>query len=165
MKLPEALRTTSAGLPTAGLRTNAFRILIADDLPQNRTILSRIFAKVGYEVEVVTNGTEAIARLVQDEPRPDLIVTDIEMPGMNGIELVRAVRALPEPVCRTPVLAASGSHDTILQRDMSLAGADGFISKPIDVPELLDIAGRLIRESMGRRIAPLPIRDFRSNRV
>mgnify|MGYP001627872478 CR=1 FL=1 len=133
------------GLPQA----NAFRVLIVDDQPQNRLILSQILARVGYEVETANNGAEALNRVVC-QPRPDLIVSDVEMPVMDGIESVKSLRKMPESIARIPVVAASGSLDPMLKRDMLLAGADAFLAKPVHVPELLETVGRLIRESVGR---------------
>lgn len=153
MNLPEhspKMHTDRVGVrPMA----NAFRVLIVDDLPQNRQILSMILSRVGYEVETVNDGAQALSR-VMCQPRPDIIVSDVEMPVMNGIESVRAMRCLPDAIARIPVVAASGSQDPVLQRDMLQAGADAFIAKPVNVSELLETVGRLIRESMARKSEP-----------
>lgn len=149
MNLPDQPSKLPASLVGGRPRANAFRVLIVDDLPQNRVILSQILARVGYEVETACNGAEAISRVVC-QPRPDLIVSDVEMPVMDGIESVRVLRNLPDSIARIPVVAASGSPDPILKRDMMLAGADAFLSKPVNVPELLETVGRLIREGNGR---------------
>lgn len=132
---------------------NAFRVLIVDDLPQNRQILSMILSRVGYEVETVNDGAQALSR-VMCQPRPDLIISDVEMPVMDGIESVKAMRQMPDAIARIPVVAASGSQDPALQRDMLQAGADAFIAKPVNVSELLETVGRLIRESMARKSEP-----------
>jgi CheY-like chemotaxis protein len=100
---------------------------------------------------------EALNRVIC-QPRPDLIVSDVEMPELDGIEMVRAMRQMPEAIARIPVVAASGSLDPKLQRDMLQAGANAFVAKPVDVPELLETVGRLIRESIGRNTES-PIRS------
>ncbi|MBL9154210.1 MAG: response regulator [Verrucomicrobiales bacterium] len=144
--LPPTDSDLASGMPAS----NRFRILIVDDLPQNRQILSQILMRVGYDVEAVSNGDDALLR-VACQPRPDLIVTDVEMPGMDGIAIVTALRQMPEVVARIPVIAASGSLDPILKRDMMLAGADAFLAKPVDIPLLLETAGRLIRQGPQRK--------------
>ncbi|MCB1086225.1 MAG: response regulator, partial [Verrucomicrobiae bacterium] len=128
--------TLAHGVPAS----NRYRILIVDDLPQNRHILSQILSRVGYDVEAVTNGVDALNRAVC-HPRPDLIISDVEMPGMNGIETVKSLRHMPEPISRIPVIAASGSPDPLLKRDMLLAGADAYLSKPVNISELLEAVG------------------------
>ncbi len=149
MNLPEQPSKVPAAFAGGRPQANAFRVLIVDDLPQNRLILSKILARVGYEVETANNGREALNRVVC-QPRPDLIISDVEMPVMDGIESVSALRRMPDAIARIPVVAASGSEDPILKRDMLLAGADAFLAKPVDIPELLETVGRLIRESIGR---------------
>ena len=72
---------------------NCYNILIVDDLPENRRFLSRLLATVGYRPMEAQNGTEAINQLVRR--RPDLIITDVEMPGMTGTQVVREIRRLP----------------------------------------------------------------------
>lgn len=153
MNLPEQPSKLTASLVGGRPQANAFRVLIVDDLPQNRVILSQILARVGYEVETACNGAEAISRVLC-QPRPDLIISDVEMPVMDGIEAVRALRNLPDAISRIPVVAASGSPDPVLKRDMMLAGADAFLSKPVNVSELLETVGRLIREAKGRSAEP-----------
>ncbi|MCB1232975.1 MAG: response regulator [Verrucomicrobiae bacterium] len=150
MNLPEHPSKVPAAFAGGRPQANAFRVLIVDDQAQNRLILSQILARVGYEVETANNGAEALNRVVC-QPRPDLILTDVEMPVMDGIESVRLIRKMPEAIARIPVLAASGSPDPILKRDMLLAGADAYLAKPVNVPELLETVGRMIRESIGRK--------------
>lgn len=153
MNLPESHSKPTIALAGGRPKANAFRVLIVDDLPQNRLILSQILARVGYEVETASNGAEALSRVLC-QPRPDLILSDVEMPVMDGIASVQALRKLPEAIARIPVVAASGSPDPILKRDMLLAGADAFLSKPVNIPELLETVGRLIREAHGRSPEP-----------
>lgn len=159
MNLPDRPSSpTPIGVPGGRIRANAFRVLIADDQPQNRLILSQILARVGYDVETVNNGSEALHRVIC-QPRPDLLLTDVEMPVMDGIESVKSIRKMPEPICRIPIVAASGSADPILKRDMLLAGADAFLAKPVDVDALLETIGRLIRQSMRAKAAERPLRS------
>lgn len=157
MNLPDRPSSPAPGaVPGGRIRANAFRVLIADDQPQNRLILSQILARVGYDVETVNNGSEALHRVIC-EPRPDLLLTDVEMPVMDGIKSVTSIRKMPEPIARIPIIAASGSPDPVLKRDMLIAGADAFLAKPVDVNELLETAGRLIRESARRKASKVQV--------
>lgn len=140
MTPPHPVESTVLGVPAS----NRFRILVADDLAQNRLILSQILTRVGYDVETVPHGADALRR-VACQPRPDLIITDVEMPEMDGIAMARALRQWPESVGRIPIIAASGSPDPALRRDILLAGADAFLAKPVQVPELLETIARLLR--------------------
>lgn len=151
MNLPDRSSPPASVAVSGGrIRANAFRVLIADDEPQNRLILSQILARVGYEVETVNNGSEALHRVIC-QPRPDLLLTDVEMPVMDGIHSVQSIRKMPEPISRIPIIAASGNPDPILKRDMLLAGTNAFLTKPVIVDELLETVGRLIRESIRRQ--------------
>ena len=81
---------------------NQFTIFVIDDLPQNRMILGKFLKSAGYAVVEATNGVEALDMLREGAVRPDLIVTDVEMPVMDGITMVEQVRYLKIPVATVP---------------------------------------------------------------
>jgi CheY-like chemotaxis protein len=112
------------------------RILVVDDEPDQRFLLRRIFERAGHQVADACHGAAAL-RAVRDSP-PDLVVTDIMMPVMDGVELIRRLRS--EPATATiPVLAASG--------DSHLAdGADATVRKPYVWQHLLTVADALLKE-------------------
>lgn len=96
------------------------KILVVDDEPDPRFILRRIFQRAGHDVVDANDGAAALGA-VRDWP-PDLVVTDMMMPVMGGVELIRRLRADPATAC-IPILAATG--------DVQLAGAaDAVLSKP-----------------------------------
>ena len=116
------------------------RILVVDDEPDQRFLLRRIFERAGHEVSDATDGAAAL-RAVR-ESAPDLVVTDMMMPVMSGVELVRCLRGDPA-TAHIPILAASG--------DSHLAGAaDAVLTKPYDVHHLLAVAEALLKEGRGR---------------
>jgi CheY-like chemotaxis protein len=116
------------------------RILVVDDEPDQRFLLRRIFERAGHEVSDAGNGAAAL-RAVQ-ELTPDLVVTDVMMPVMNGVELIRCLRDDPA-TAHIPVVAASG--------DTHLAGAaDAVVPKPYDWRRLVATVDALLKEGRGR---------------
>jgi len=107
------------------------RILVVDDEPQITRMLRASLQSSGYEVLIANNGTQAYERLTAD--RPDLIITDLAMPDMNGIELTQAVRQ----VSQVPIIVLS-VRDSDQMKVLALdEGADDYLTKPFSIPELL----------------------------
>jgi CheY-like chemotaxis protein len=111
------------------------RVFVVDDSQTVRKNLSEILVKEGYEVIEATNGTEALKRLGQEWF--DLILMDLEMPGLNGFELLRIIEAgnLAKDV---PILVITGTHkDLAAVHEIKKLGASGFIDKSLPPEELL----------------------------
>ncbi len=107
------------------------RILVVDDERQITRVLRTSLQSSGYEVDVAHDGLEALA-LFQQSP-PDLMITDLGMPEMDGIELTREVRRISD----TPILVLS-VREAERQKVAALdSGADDYITKPFSMPELL----------------------------
>lgn len=146
---------------------NCFTVLVIDDMLPNRVLLGKVLKSAGYAVVEATNGTEALALLQDQGLVPDVIVTDIEMPGMDGITFVDRVRHLDPPCAQIPVIAASGNADEMMRRDALSVGCDVFLTKPFDLNVLRrEIAGliRTRRHSAGNR-ADAPAADVALNRI
>jgi CheY-like chemotaxis protein len=112
------------------------RILVVDDEPDQRSLLRRIFERAGHEVTDARDGAAALRAV--HASRPDLVVTDMMMPVMDGAELIRLLRA-ESATAGIPILAASG--------DPHLAGdADAVVPKPYEARHLLKVATGLLRE-------------------
>ena len=107
------------------------RILIADDDPQLVRALRITLSARGYDVVTAADGTEAL-RLAVDK-HPDLIVIDLGMPGLTGIEVIEAVRGWST----IPILVVSGRADSLDKVDALDAGADDYVTKPFAADELL----------------------------
>ena len=107
------------------------RILVVDDERQITRMLRASLQSSGYEVLSANNGMEGLEKF--ESGRPDLIITDLAMPEMNGLELTQAVRRLD----RTPIIVLS-VRDTDAMKIKALdEGADDYLTKPFSMPELL----------------------------
>lgn len=108
------------------------RILVADDLLDMRTLIEAILARDGHDVRTAADGIEALHRYRRESF--DLICTDLDMPGLNGMELTRAVRS--NPAGDVPILMVSGSGSPQDIREAHEAGISEFLEKPFTVSGL-----------------------------
>lgn len=107
------------------------KLLIVDDEQSYRQLLNLVFSEAGYDIRTAMNGREALGMLEEDPA--DVIVTDVRMPDMDGIELLKAARAIL-PDIGVVLMTAFATVDTA--REAFKLGADDFIQKPFDVEEL-----------------------------
>jgi len=123
---PAPARSAEAGL----------RILLAEDNPINMMLIRELLRRRGHSVVEVTTGTDAVQAML--DGRYDLLLTDIHMPGMDGIEATRAIRAgeAKSGRPRTPVVALTADALEDGKRACREAGMDGFLTKPVDPAEL-----------------------------
>jgi len=117
-------------------------ILIVEDNEQNMKLARDVLRAKGYEtLEAVTG--EAGVQLAK-ERKPDLVLMDIQLPGINGMEALRQIRAEP-PLARTPVIAFTASVTPTDRSQISAAGFDAFLSKPINLKEFLAVIQDLLQ--------------------
>jgi class 3 adenylate cyclase len=117
------------------------QVLVVDDLPANVRLLEAILEPAGFSVTSASSGPEALERVVADAP--DLVLLDVQMAGMNGYEVCRRIRE-NEATTLLPVVMVT-SHDTEARIDGIRAGADDFVTKPLDQQELLLRVRSLVR--------------------
>ncbi len=112
----------------------AAAILLIDDEEENRLLAMTVLKTLGVEVLLAKNGAEGLA--LAGEKRPDLILLDIVMPGMTGLEVLQKLRADPKTRELHVVMLTSRQMPADLRQAQYL-GARGFLNKPYDVDELL----------------------------
>jgi len=124
---------------------NTSRILVADDNETNRTIISKMLSQVGHKVDLVTNGEEALDMLEANQY--DLMILDCNMPEIGGLDVLKIYRALTigEPKIPTIILSADATMDAI--QSFKNAGADAYLSKPINASVLLEKISTLTSKS------------------
>jgi len=109
------------------------KILVVDDTPANIKLLGDLLASKGYQVSTAVNGEEALAKVAAE--KPDLVLLDVMMPGMSGYEVCRKIRENPATALLPVVMCTS--LDPQQERVKGIeAGADDFLSKPVNQPEL-----------------------------
>src|SRR5437016_2910778 len=119
---------TAAPTPTAG-----GRVLVVDDVDANRRLLERLLVRDGHIVFAAVDGREALEIVGREQP--DLVLLDVMMPDMSGLDVCRELKAEPSTRLIPVVLitALSGTRDRIRGLE---AGADDFVTKPFNPPEL-----------------------------
>ena len=112
------------------------KILLAEDNPVNALLIRELLRRRGHTAREVVTGSAAVAAM--EEERFDLLLTDIHMPGMDGIDATRAIRANETKAgrARTPIVALTADALETGKRACQEAGMDGFLTKPVDPAEL-----------------------------
>ncbi|PJZ45803.1 PAS domain S-box protein [Leptospira brenneri] len=118
-------------------------VLIVDDVKQNVELIQLLMASNGHQVEIARNGLEALSLFKLKQF--DLVLMDIQMPEMDGLEATRQIRKLEETNSKhTPIIALSASVFEEDKQSAKEAGMDGFVSKPIDIQDLFFEIKKLI---------------------
>ena len=117
-----------SGAPVSGL------VLVVDDTEVNRILLREILELDGHRVALASDGPEALRRVREDPP--DLVLLDVSMPGMDGLEVCRRLRADPA-TDSLPVILVTALADRAHRLEGIAAGANDYLTKPIDRPDLL----------------------------
>ncbi len=131
------------------------RVLVADDNPTNREVLGKILEKGGHEATLVADGEQALDA-AEREPF-DIVLLDRNMPVMGGLEALHAMRLLSEPSARLPIVILSADVTPEARRECLEAGADAFLSKPVEAARLLEqiqgmVAGKVLVETPGHAV-------------
>jgi DNA-binding NtrC family response regulator len=137
--------------------SDTIRILVAEDDEQMLDLLQRVLGDEGYQVSAVRDGIQALARL-DEKPCFDLVLTDLRMPGLDGMELLRRAmaRQLRQPVI---LMTAFGTIESAVQAMRE--GAYYYIAKPVNIEDLLEIVGSaadVVRQQRGAESA-VPLTD------
>ena len=117
------------------------RVLVVDDDPQVLKLLRVNFELEGYDVMTATNGEEALDLVGRDSP--DAVVCDVMMPGIDGLEVVRRLRAQPDTAGLPLVVVSAKAQRADVNAGLAL-GADAYVTKPFDPSELLAVVADLL---------------------
>jgi putative two-component system response regulator len=128
--------------PGADLPAVSGRVLVVDDGPANVALLQQLLTREGHSVLTASDGLEALA--IVERERPDLVLTDVQMPGRDGHELCRAIKAHPATRL-TPVVLITSLQGREERLKGINAGADDFVVKPVDGHELRARVRSLLR--------------------
>lgn len=118
-----------------------YLVLVVDDSIDNLTMISLDLQQDGYRVATATNGEEAVK--VASMINPDLILMDLAMPGVDGLESTRQIRQIPD-LKDIPVIALTAFSTDGFRRAAHQTGFDGYLTKPVDFTRLHDLIKRLI---------------------
>jgi two-component system sensor histidine kinase RpfC len=119
------------------IRVRSMRILVADDQPTNRVVLQRLLEKAGHRILFAEDGEQVLDVLAGETP--DLVLLDLHMPGLSGLEVIRQARVMQAGHARrTPIVVLSADATVESMREADRAGARTYLTKPISVPKLLD---------------------------
>ncbi|HEX8800935.1 MAG TPA: response regulator, partial [Terriglobales bacterium] len=120
----------------------SLRVLLAEDNPVNQTLAIRILERLGHKVQVVNNGKEALRQVQAEEF--DLILMDVQMPEMDGLEATTAIREAESRTGKHIPIVAMTAHAMKGDREKCLsAGMDGYLSKPVRIEELKQVMSEI----------------------
>ncbi|HEY8462783.1 MAG TPA: ATP-binding protein [Bacillota bacterium] len=146
------LNTTPRATTVTAAPGQALRILVVEDDRINQTVTEQILQKAGHHTAVAVNGREALAKLARQEF--DLVLMDIQMPEMDGIEATRQIRHREQGRGHLPVIALT-AHALQGDREKFLAiGLDGYLAKPFTPAELFEEINRVLRKVKQQQMKP-----------
>jgi signal transduction histidine kinase/CheY-like chemotaxis protein/streptogramin lyase len=152
-----SLRQLSAAVGTSTVTPDASHlyVLLAEDNAINQRVAMRVLEKRGHRVALAATGREALA--LYDRERFDLILMDVQMPDMDGIETTAAIRDRERETGRHTPIVALTAHTMKGDRERCLdAGMDGYINKPFDATKMLEVVETIVTKSGAGLQSPLP---------
>lgn len=140
LEIPEATDWVQSAIASSekqiiGFEGNSYTILMVDDRWENRTVITNLLQPLGFNVVEASNGKEGLE--IATALKPDLIITDLLMPEMDGFELIEHLRHTPEIKDVLIIVSSASVFEADKHRSLQ-AGGNAFLTKPIHVDELLD---------------------------
>ncbi|MEY2690251.1 MAG: hypothetical protein RL375_4451, partial [Pseudomonadota bacterium] len=133
---------TRSGLPLDFAR--GLRVLVAEDDIVNQMVVRAVLENLGHSCDVVSNGEEVVAQV--QSGTYDLVLMDIQMPGMDGVAAARAIRALREPLAHIPIVALTANAMIEDRATYLAAGMNDYVSKPVSAKRLARALTRAVAE-------------------
>ncbi len=152
---PQAMATTP--LPT--LPRRSLRVLLVEDNAVNQQVGRLLLTKAGHKVDVVQSGREAVEAV--QTASYDVVLMDIQMSDLDGVEATARIRALPPPISRVPIVAMTANALDGAREEYLAAGMDEYVSKPFNPPELMAkldrvTAGQIVSVELASASAAIP---------
>jgi two-component system, sensor histidine kinase RpfC len=122
-------------------RVRSLQILVADDQPANRVVLQRLLERAGHRLLFAEDGESALDLL--ERHSPDLMVIDLHMPGLSGLDVIRQTRVMQSGGTRTPIVVLSADATVESLQAAERAGAYAYLTKPVIVARLLDTISKV----------------------
>jgi chemotaxis protein histidine kinase CheA/CheY-like chemotaxis protein len=143
LQIPQMLRRLAGTevLPPSLAETRSCRVLLVDDSSSVRLAHKVLLEKMGWTVDLAVDGAEALGKIRADNAY-DLVLSDLEMPGLDGRALLKAVRADVD-LQRLPIVIVTSRRESAMVKALVAEGADACLSKPLDVAQLLSFVSRL----------------------
>jgi CheY-like chemotaxis protein len=107
-----------------------FRVLLAEDVKLNQILTQKLLARSGYQIDIAENGIQAIEAVKNADY--DVVLMDVQMPEMDGIEATRQIRTLPGNKKFVTIIALTAQAEGNTQDELKAAGMDDYVSKPIN---------------------------------
>ena len=139
---------SAAPPPAVGLAGRLLRILLAEDNKINQQLVTMLLRKADHQVDVVENGALAVEAVRTADY--DLVLMDVQMPVLDGVEATRRIRALPAPKNKVPIIALTAHAMTGAKEAYLAAEMDDYLSKPIDNAELFSRLSEVAAGVVGR---------------
>lgn len=151
VQLDAPLVAAASPVPSLAGRT----VLVVDDQPLNRAIAHALLTDLGLVAREAEHGQQALD-VLQRDPLPDVILMDINMPGLDGIQATRLLRALPGAAGRVPVVALTANDSPAVRARAREVGMQGVLAKPIDPSALLQALSAAIDGHLSDATPPAP---------
>jgi two-component system, sensor histidine kinase len=148
------IQTANNGASPADPNRVSRHILLAEDLEMNRDLAIAMLTKAGHQVDSVNDGAAAVAAV--QENHYDIVLMDVQMPVMDGLEAARQIRALPGPVAQVPILALSAGVLAVEVERCAQAGMNAHLAKPLEKNKLLDAIAHWVAQSEAARLTEAP---------
>ena len=137
----EAAPSLSLMEPEDAAELNRLRVLVAEDNPLNQLLLTQMLASIGHQAVVVDDGLSAVKHVA--EAPVDLVLMDITMPGMDGVEATERIRAMDGDRRSTPIIAVTANAGPDAKSEYLELGMDDYVPKPIDLDVLSEVIDRV----------------------
>jgi signal transduction histidine kinase/DNA-binding response OmpR family regulator len=151
-ELPSMKAATGSVARAAAKRP--LRILLAEDNKINQQFATVVLTKAGHSVQVAGNGHEAVDAVRRSDF--DVILMDVQMPDLDGVQATRQIRALPEPKCAIPIIAMTANAMSGAKDEYLTAGMNDYVSKPVQ-PKLLLAKLATLAETLPERQVAVPL--------